>query len=1076
MSHIDPNRICPSCLNEMPRKGFPCPLCGYTPDTVEQSPRCMPPYTILAGRYLVGTVLGEGGFGITYRGWDLEQDRKIAIKEYFPTGLVTRDTSHGGDNTVQSISGQMRVHYKAGLEKYENEARCLMRLKGTPGIVDILAFFHENATAYIVMEFIEGVTLRQYLASNNGCLPEKQTLEMFQPLLASLEKVHQAGIVHRDISPDNIIVQPDGRLKLIDFGAARQATGEATQSLTVILKHGYAPEEQYRSRSKQGPYTDVYAISATIYKTLTGVTPVDSMSRMFEDELKPLNQYPNRIAPRTCTAIQKGMEVRAENRYQTIKELTAALYKKEVTEEPTLAMPVSKRKHTGKMLTLIAAGVAACAFLILGAMSLTKPRTPPTANIPAEEAPQTLEIPDLEGTAEAEATAALEALGLYVTVEYAPADGAHTGVVLCQEQTSDQSVTLTVGELTSFTFIETEDGMELTGTSAENEFLELPDTINGIPVTSIGAYAFAEDVDETQALYQVSFPKQLVRIGEGAFSGCLFLGKVQLPDTVTDIGDGAFWNCSAISELTLPSGLQHVGDYAFQYCYGLPEIVLPEGCLTVGEQAFEGCMAAEKIVLPAGLTEIGPGAFTGCNAATIYAVAGTYGERYVKESDLPYLITEAGAGTPSLNYQTVNFSLAGMQLQLEAAGIPAGADVLFQSSNILVATVTDDGLVTAVSNGEAEINATWEGGELTCTVSCDLIADPAERYVDTLGYQIAKAKKPTVAANYLYLNDFQGDMIIACKNDGTCSLAGYDWASNPIENAQSMAPVFDLLDEWDSVISVAASDIGLYGLKEDGTVVGIYIEEEMIFEDGKPLLTGILKGVFADTHVSEWNNIVEITSCNSGIAGLRSNGTVVTALCTQNLTNQDRRKWEVRATENWGDIVAIAGSNYDDLAAIRADGHVVFIPSNDVSVWENIVDRSASNFYAAGLKKDGTVVVSNFSGWTDSQWIGPSNATDWRDIVSIAASDDLLVGLKSDGTVMLAVNASTECDLPLAESDLDTWTDIVAIEGSPNCVIGLRADGTVLCAKRTDVFTSGWVLACKTTVLDSLHDVRIPEI
>lgn len=345
MSHIDPNRICPSCLNEMPQKGFPCPFCGYAPDTVEQSPRCMPPYTILAGRYLVGTVLGEGGFGITYRGWDLEQDRKIAIKEYFPTGLVTRDTSHGGDNTVQSISGQMRVHYQAGLEKYENEARCLMRLKGTPGIVDILAFFHENATAYIIMEFIEGVTLRQYLASNNGCLPEKQTLEMFQPLLFSLEKVHQAGIVHRDISPDNIIVQPDGSLKLIDFGAARQATGEATQSLTVILKHGYAPEEQYRSRSKQGPYTDVYAISATIYKTLTGVTPVDAMSRMFEDELKPLDQYPNRIAPRICAAIQKGMAVRAESRYQTIKELAAALYEKEVTVQPTLAIPVSKRKH-----------------------------------------------------------------------------------------------------------------------------------------------------------------------------------------------------------------------------------------------------------------------------------------------------------------------------------------------------------------------------------------------------------------------------------------------------------------------------------------------------------------------------------------------------------------------------------------------------------------------------------------------------------------------------------------------------------------------------------------------------------
>lgn len=1069
MSHIDPNRICPSCLNEMPQKGFPCPLCGYTPDTVEQSPRCMPPYTILAGRYLVGTVLGEGGFGITYRGWDLEQDRKIAIKEYFPTGLVTRDTSHGGDNTVQSISGQMRVHYKAGLEKYENEARCLMRLKGTPGIVDILAFFHENATAYIVMEFIEGVTLRQYLASNNGCLPEKQTLEMFQPLLASLEKVHQAGIVHRDISPDNIIVQPDGRLKLIDFGAARQATGEATQSLTVILKHGYAPEEQYRSRSKQGPYTDVYAISATIYKTLTGVTPVDSMSRMFEDELKPLNQYPNRIAPRTCTAIQKGMEVRAENRYQTIKELTAALYKKEVTEEPTLAMPVSKRKHTGKMLTLIAAGVAACAFLILGAMSLTKPRTPPTANIPAEEAPQTLEIPDLEGTAEAEATAALEALGLYVTVEYAPADGAHTGVVLSQEQTSDQSVTLTVGELTSFTFIETEDGMELTGTSAENEFLELPDTINGIPVTSIGAYAFAEDVDETQALYQVSFPKQLVRIGEGAFSGCLFLGKVQLPDTVTDIGDGAFWNCSAISELTLPSGLQHVGDYAFQYCYGLPEIVLPEGCLTVGEQAFEGCMATEKIVLPAGLTEIGPGAFTGCNAATIYAVAGTYGERYVKESDLPYLITEAGTGTPSLNYQTVNFSLAGMQLQLEAAGIPAGADVLFQSSNILVATVTDDGLVTAVSNGEAEINATWEGGELICTVSCDLIADPSERYVDTLGYQIAKAKKPTVAVGGLMLEDsYSRTVVFACRNDGTVALAEYNiftGKSNLLGKEQIDSTVLDQLEQWNTIISVAKTAEGLYGLKADGTVVGIRADMESAGEGNFNYVT------------SSWENIVKICCYegSEGIVGLKADGTVVTA-------------GYYAEVQEWTDIVELSDGDY--LLGIQADGHILvaeedqvkklnnnFVEFPDAALgWDNIIAASVDIGYLAGLASDGTVKAEIYLGaeeHNNSFGIQLDEIENWSGVISITAGPYSLIGLKSDGTVVST--SSTSVGDQSMKNVLSTWTDIVAIENDYNysCIIGLNANGTaLLCAP----YNGGPSTTYRNITMDFLGSVRIPEI
>ena len=359
---MDPNRVCPSCLREMPQKGGECPFCGYKKGTQELRVRCLPPYTVLHGRYFIGTVIGEGGFGITYRGLDLVENRKVAIKEFFPAGLVTRDTSRGGDNTVQSISGEMRDQYQSGLQKYENEARCLMKLRGLPGIVNMLDFFHENSTAYIVMEFLEGMTMREYLVRNQGCMSEQMALELMKPLMYSLDSIHRAGIVHRDISPDNIIVQPNGKLKLIDFGAARQSTGHQTQSLTVVLKHGYAPEEQYRSRGKQGPFTDVYAISATLYKLLTGVTPVDSMSRMFEDELKPLHQFPNRISSRTCVAITKGMAVRAQDRFQTISELAAALYEKRpVTMAGGTSAPTKNTKE--KSLTRIAIG--GLAFLSL---------------------------------------------------------------------------------------------------------------------------------------------------------------------------------------------------------------------------------------------------------------------------------------------------------------------------------------------------------------------------------------------------------------------------------------------------------------------------------------------------------------------------------------------------------------------------------------------------------------------------------------------------------------------------------------------------------------------------------------
>lgn len=632
MGKLDPNRLCPQCLNEKPGQGGKCPHCGYEPGMEEVSPRCMPPFTILAGRYLVGTVLGEGGFGITYRGWDLEKERKIAIKEYFPAGLVTRDTSRGGDNTVQSISGQMRTHYQEGLEKYENEAKCLMELKGTPGIVDILSFFRENATAYIIMEFIEGMTLKNYLTVNQGCLAERQVLDLFRPLLCSLDSIHQLGIVHRDISPDNIIVQPNGELKLIDFGAARQSTGQATQSLTVILKHGYAPEEQYRSRSKQGPFTDVYAISATLYKVLTGVTPVDSMSRMFEDELRPLEDFPHHISPQVCAAVARGMAVRAENRFQTVSQLIEALYEGTFAEDRTVAMPISKRKHTKKMLAWIAAGAAACGLVLLAISRLVSPGAGTGQMILMET------LPDMTGRTEAEARAAAEEKGMYVSVEYAPADGAHAGLVLSSERTSDQSVTLVVGELTAFTFEETEEGIKLTGTGEMSEFLKLPDTINGIPVVTIGAYAFAEEVEEETYLYGVEFPKQLKSIEEGAFSGCICLEKVQLPDTVERIGDGAFWGCSAMSELYLSAELYSIGDFAFQHNISLTDIILPEGCEQVGTQSFEGCLNAGKVEIPASVTQIGDGAFTGCRDAQLYVVSGSYGETYAKAGNVPYVV------------------------------------------------------------------------------------------------------------------------------------------------------------------------------------------------------------------------------------------------------------------------------------------------------------------------------------------------------------------------------------------------------------------------------------------------------
>ena len=300
------------------------------------------------------------------------------------------------------------------------------------------------------------------------------------------------------------------------------------------------------------------------------------------------------------------------------------------------------KKRETKKTRIIAALIAFLLFIGIGVFVISKffdnaSNTLQTEDVHENDTDITTEnrVPDVLGLTETEARSSLESLGLSVSVELTPADGAHTGMVLSMDQTSDNSVKLLVGDLTDFTFIENEDGLTLTG-GPTAPILNLPDTINCIPITAIGAYVFAEDVDRAQGIYQVHFPKNLKRIEEGAFCSCLTLSKVDLPDSVTIIEDSAFWGCSAISEFHISENIVSIGDYAFQYCYGLPEIILPESCRSIGLQAFEGCIAVKRIDLPVGLTEIGAGAFSGCFQATLYVTEGSPAQQYAENGDIPY--------------------------------------------------------------------------------------------------------------------------------------------------------------------------------------------------------------------------------------------------------------------------------------------------------------------------------------------------------------------------------------------------------------------------------------------------------
>lgn len=337
-------KVCYGCFREK-GPGI-CPYCGYD-DTEEQPFLALPAGTILNGRYMTGKVLGVGGFGITYLGYDLTLEIKVAIKEYMPSGMATRYK----DGYTVTLTGRVEKEYAAGMERFLDEARILAKLQNLPNIVSVQNYFKENNTAYFVMEYIEGMSLKEYIAEHGGSIPYTEALAILLPVMEALCEVHSLNLMHRDISPDNIYITASGESRLLDFGAARFSMGD-NKSVSVILKHGYAPEEQYSSHGNQGPWTDIYAMGATLYRCVTGTIPPDSIERIHNDTLKTTSELGAKLPAPMEAAIMKALSVKAEDRYPNMRAFIDALSGKK-------AISVTERVTAG--VTERAAGVTVAA-------------------------------------------------------------------------------------------------------------------------------------------------------------------------------------------------------------------------------------------------------------------------------------------------------------------------------------------------------------------------------------------------------------------------------------------------------------------------------------------------------------------------------------------------------------------------------------------------------------------------------------------------------------------------------------------------------------------------------------------
>jgi len=296
----------------------------FQDDPADRSPLALDQKTLLNDQFRIGRVLGLGGFGITYLAFDEVLEMGVAVKEYLPNDIAVRKSE--GD-TIQPLTSSENEErgFEYGLERFLQEARTLAKFERHPNIVRVRTFFEENGTAYLVMNFYQGRTLADYLEARNGFISEEEALLIMERVLDGLRAVHEEDVLHRDIDPNNIYLAEDGTVVLLDFGAARTAVGERTKSMSVVLKRGYAPHEQYHSHGDQGPWTDVYATSATLYRAITGYKPPEAAARILKDDLAEPKELVPSLSEATNEAVLNGLAIRPENRPESVEEFSGLL-------------------------------------------------------------------------------------------------------------------------------------------------------------------------------------------------------------------------------------------------------------------------------------------------------------------------------------------------------------------------------------------------------------------------------------------------------------------------------------------------------------------------------------------------------------------------------------------------------------------------------------------------------------------------------------------------------------------------------------------------------------------------------
>lgn len=392
-------KLCMGCMNEIEDHLSTCPYCGFNETALRQESYYLDPGTIIGGKYIVGRVLSYGGHTVSYMGMDAEKNRKVIVKEYLPSDFSTRSE---GEKEVTIYSGDGQQQFEQGLTNFLNEANRIQHLQNINGIAKVYDCISENETGYVISEYVEGHTLKEIL-ENGKRYSAEEAANFIRKILQGLVEVHRMDIVHCDISPETIMITNSGDIKLTDFGATRYVTTANSKSLSIILKRGFAPEEQYRSKGVRGPWTDVYALGAVMYYMITGTVPQESVERALSDDLKEPSKLGISIPKNIENALMNALNV-----YQKDRTPSAEAFLSELNSREVKRIKVKQQKNkTGKIPVWAKALVAglACVVVAGGVYIVRNTRNSSTAI-----ATHAITMVDLTGQTKEEVQDSIEAL------------------------------------------------------------------------------------------------------------------------------------------------------------------------------------------------------------------------------------------------------------------------------------------------------------------------------------------------------------------------------------------------------------------------------------------------------------------------------------------------------------------------------------------------------------------------------------------------------------------------------------------------------------------------------------------